>query len=86
MCTKIALYINDSHIIYYHMDGFRSVILGHSYFTSPDYLVVQGWIRAMLLYSTNIVLEGPNFYQYFKFFAGVVSTFTQVITLYLFWM
>ena len=44
-----ALYINGSHILYYHIDLYRSTMLGHSYFTSPDYLVVQECIRALII-------------------------------------
>ena len=57
------------------MDAFKSSMLGHIYFTSPDYLVVQWQLRSMLLYLINTVLEKPNVYQYFKFFPGMVMHF-----------
>ena len=38
-CTiriSMALYLNNTHVLYYNMDAFRSIMLGHSYFMSPD--------------------------------------------------
>ena len=57
------------------MDEFRPIMIGFSYFTSADYLVVYRSIRAIFLYPTNTKLQGPNIYQYFKFFPGVVRHF-----------
>ena len=62
--SKMALYINNNHILYYHMDAVRSYLLGHTYFTSPDYLVVQRWIRATLPSSSNTILDGKIVYRY----------------------
>ena len=50
----MALYINDQHILYYHIDAYQSLTMGHSYFESSDYLVVQRLIRPTILYPTNI--------------------------------
>ena len=36
-----SIHINDNHILYNYMDAFRSNLLWHSYFMSPNYLVVQ---------------------------------------------
>ena len=52
---------------------FMSLMKGHNYFRSPDYLVVQGWITAMLLYPTNIHFAEPNVHHYTKFFLRVVG-------------
>ena len=57
---NIALYINDSHMSYYHTDTAGSAMLGHSYLKGPDYLVVHRWLRVMLLFLTNTILAGPN--------------------------
>ena len=70
--SNIALHINDNEILCYNKDMFRSVVLGHSYFESLDYLFVQGWIRAMLLPPTNIELAGLNVHHFLQFFPGVV--------------
>ena len=70
--SNMAPYINDQHILYYHKDTFWSLMMGHSYFQSPDYLVFQGWIIAMLLHPTNIKPAGLNVHHYTKFFPGVV--------------
>ena len=71
---SMALYINDSHILYYHMNVFRLAILECSYFISPDYMV-QGWIRAILLSRNNTILVGLSIPTYIKFFPGVIRDF-----------
>ena len=60
MESNMALHIDHQQILCYHMETYRSIMIGHSCFHSPDYLVVQGWIRAALLYPTNIQLAGVN--------------------------
>ena len=57
----MALYIDDLHIIYYHMDVYRSIVMKCSYFTSPDYLFVQGWTKDMSMYPSTIHLSRPIF-------------------------
>ena len=37
---NMVLYINDIHILYYHMDAVMSIMLRYTYFTCSDYLVV----------------------------------------------
>ena len=53
---NMAQHIDDQHFLYYHTDTYQSIMMGHGYFQSPYYLVMQGWIRVMLLYPTNIQL------------------------------
>ena len=53
--SNMAIYINNNHILYYHMDAYRYIMLGCN--TSSDYLVIQGWIRTTLLYSAIILLQ-----------------------------
>ena len=65
----MALHIDDQHILYYHIDTYRSNMLG----CSPDYLVAQGWITSMLLYPPNIHLTWPNVNCYTKYFPRVVG-------------
>ena len=68
--------INNNNIPVYHMDMYQSIMLEHRYFTSADYLAVQGFITAMLLYPTNILLAGQNFHHFFKYsFLGMVRYF-----------
>ena len=44
----MALELNDTDIIYYHMDTTWSLVLAQTYFAHPDCLVVQGWIHTFL--------------------------------------
>ena len=46
--------------------------MGHSYFQSSDYLVIQGWIRTMHHYPTSIQLAGPNVFVYTKYLPEMV--------------
>ena len=69
---NIALHISDNHILYYHMDAYRSIMMGHSYFKSPTYLVVQGWIRSKQQDPNDIQLAGAYVHCYTEFFPGVV--------------
>ena len=68
-------YINDIHILYYHIDMVRSTMLGCSYFIGLDYLIVHGWIRAIFLLSTKVILVGPQIYKYISFFPRVLRYF-----------
>ena len=40
--SNMDLYINNNHILYYHMDVAKSSMLGHSYFINPHNLVSTG--------------------------------------------
>ena len=71
----MAPYINDNHILYYSMDTYRLLTLCCNYFTSPDYLVVQVWIRAIFLHPTKIIIAGTIFHFYSRFFPMVVGYF-----------
>ena len=44
----MGLFIINNHIQYHHIDITRCVMLGSSYFSSPDYLVVKSRIQAMI--------------------------------------
>ena len=48
------------------MDAYHSYMLGCSYFTSPDYLVVKAWFRAPILSPSFTVLTGINVCVYVK--------------------
>ena len=67
---NMALHIDDQLILCDHTDAYRSNMMGCSYCGMPNYLIVQGWIRAMLLYPTNIYLAGLNVHHYTKSFLG----------------
>ena len=54
------------------MDVYRSIMIGHSYFQSPDYLVIQGCIRATLFYPANIQLDRLNVHCCTKIIPWVV--------------
>ena len=69
----MALESNDNHNIYYHMDAQWSIGLGHIYFTSPDYLVVQCLVHLTLFHADTINQTGPNIYHFTKLFEGVVG-------------
>ena len=47
----MALYINDNHILYYHMNTVKFSRSENSCFICPDYLAAEGWIRGILLLS-----------------------------------
>ena len=53
---NMALHINDNHVVFYNMYMCRLVMLG----CSPEYLIVQGHIIAMLLHPTYILLAQSN--------------------------
>ena len=57
------------------MDPYRLILSVHSYCTSPEYFVVQGRIRIMLLHPTNMLLPGPNVHCFFKFLFQVLGPF-----------
>ena len=40
---------HDSHITYYHMDVQWSTGLAQTYFTNPDYSIVQCWVHAIFI-------------------------------------
>ena len=71
--SYMALHIDDQHILYYHMHMHRSNMMGCSYFQSPDFVVVKGWIRALFLYQIVIQLTGPNIHYFTEFCHGVVG-------------
>ena len=73
--NNMALYINDNHILWHHMDAFRLTMLECSYFISPDYLVSDRWIRVMLLFLTTTIVVGPNLYLFIKFLPRVIEYF-----------
>ena len=50
---------NNNHIIYYHMDAQQSTGLVQTYFTGPDYLVVQDRIYAAFLSPDTFNLTEP---------------------------
>ena len=62
---------NNTHIIYCHIDATQPVGLAQTYFTYPDYLVIQGWIWTADLYPDTINQTGPFVYHYVKFFPGI---------------
>ena len=53
--SYMALHVIDNDILYYHMNVYMLITLAYSSFTSPDYVAIQWWIKALLLYPTNIV-------------------------------
>ena len=50
-------------------------MLGCSYIRSPYSLVVQGWIRVMLLSLTSIILTSPQVNRYIRFLSRVAGYF-----------
>ena len=55
------------------MDVYHSRMLGHSYFTSPDYLVIKAWIRATVLFPSFFNLTGTNVSVYVKIIPHAVG-------------
>ena len=60
----MGLAINDNHIIYFHVDAQCPIGLTWTYFTSPDYLVVQCWVHATSFHPDMINPTEPNIYCY----------------------
>ena len=69
----MALAYNDNHIIYYHMDAQQSVGLGRTYFTSPDYLVVQCLVCYTFFHPDTMNPRGSHVYHCTKFSQGGVG-------------
>ena len=55
----MALIFNNAHIIYYHMDVTWSMGLVQTYFTHPDYFVVQCWVCVTYLFPDTVSQMGP---------------------------
>ena len=70
--TMGVLY-NNNHIIFYHIDALQAVGLAWTYFTYPDYLVVQCWVYVTYLSPDTINQMGPHTYHYVKFLEGLVG-------------
>ena len=77
------LELNNTLIIYYHMDTTWSVGLVWTYFTNPDYVVVQGWIHTTSLYPDMINQTGSHIYVKFFQEVGYTPLAIPVITLWL---
>ena len=71
--NNMTLLVNDCHILYCHLDAFRSVTLGCSYFASADYVAVKSWICATFLCPDYIVLTVHFNYHHEKSFPWVVG-------------
>ena len=77
---NMALYIDNNQILYYPMDVYRSIMLGHNYFTSPIMQSSKG--RSELCNcALLIVLSEPNVHQDIKFFPGIVGCFDSGCTI-----
>ena len=64
----MALQMNDIHVIYHDMHASHSVGSEHSYFSHPDYLVVQCWFCATNFF-LDLITPGKTQVHYFiKFF------------------
>ena len=58
--VNMALDFDDSHIIYYHIEAQWSRVFAQTYFTNPDYLVVQCWIHSSFLSPDKINQTEPH--------------------------
>ena len=63
---NMILLMNDAHITYCHMNTFWSVGFAWSYFSYPDYLIVQYWIHAVILFPDSVTLQGMNIFILLK--------------------
>ena len=64
---SMALAFNNNHIIYYQMDMQWSVGLTWTYFTSPDYSVVQCWVHSMFFSPIPLTKQNPMHIIIFSF-------------------
>ena len=69
----MVLMLNNDHIIYYYMDATQSLGLVWTYFTYPDYLVVQCCVKTRYLSPDTVNQTGPQIYHYVKFFSKRVG-------------
>ena len=67
----MVLHMNDEHIVYFHMDTTQSVGLVQTYFSHPEFLIVQCWIHATFLFPDTATQTEPHAYCSVKFFPGV---------------
>ena len=86
LTVNIALYINDHHIGFSHIDFYCSCMLGCSYWASPDYLVVKAWIRVTVTFPSFNNLNSSYIWIYVKVFPRVLGTENQVFFLIVWWM
>ena len=75
--VNMALLINNNHISFNHMDAYHSCMLGHSYFTSPDYFVVKPCTKGTVLFTSFIKLSGTTISVYVQIIPGVVEYCVQ---------
>ena len=50
----MALFTNNAHTIYYHMDALDPVSLAQDSFSYPDYSVVQCKVYSAVLFSDTV--------------------------------
>ena len=73
VCLSLLTWLSISMIIILslnHIGVCQSCMLGHSYFTLPDYLVVKAWIEDTVLFPSFINLTSTNIHVYPKVFPG----------------
>ena len=63
----VALHVDNDHIRYYHMHARWLVGLVQNYFFHPDYLIIQCWVHATLLFTGSITqkLVLTIFFEFF---------------------
>ena len=87
----MALTLNINDTMYYHRDVQQSMGLAQTYFTNPDYLVLQCWVCAIYIYTyiyiyispDTINQTEPQTFHYTKFFEGAVGYASLVLNLWM---
>ena len=69
----MALLMNDGVITYYHMEALRLMGLAQSYFSDPDYFVVQYCVHAVFLFPDLVTLYWLNVFHFVKILPGIVG-------------
>ena len=66
--VNMALHMNNAYINHCHMDTTWSVGLAWSHLSHPDYLVIQCWVYATILFLDSITTTGPCVHCFVKCF------------------
>ena len=70
VATNITLNMNDHHIVLHKMGCLMLIMLGCSCFASPDYLILNAWIRATVLFPSFSDLTSTDIHIFVKIIPG----------------
>ena len=77
----MALHINNDYIRYCHIDITLSVSLAWSYFSNPEYLVIQSWVHTTSLFPDSITQTEACVHHFVRFFPWEWATHMRVLSI-----